>query len=366
MGLLLALTLAAAAAAPSAIPDVPADAKAASGALELYESWPLGTPLDHKSLRDAPDVWPEVIGRAQKTLDIGQFYVSNEPGQTAKSEKPTSLERTLRAIEAAAARGVAVRILVDKKFESASPENHESLERLAAVKGVQIRRIDYKAVAGGVMHAKYFIVDGAEACLGSNNFDWRSLSHIVELGVRVKDPVVAKALEDVFERDWTIAGGAKPAEAHTSKDGLTAKLGDAQVEFVASPEAETPAAGEFDLPKIVALIDGAKTSVRVQVLTYKAAKDFKELEDALVRAAARGVQVQLLVSHWSKRKGTVEGVQRLAAESKVQVKFFDTPEWSGGFIPYARTAHAKRLGVAGERAWAGTSNCGRGHFFDSR
>ena len=44
--------------------------------------------------------------------------------------------------------------------------------------------IDIGTVAGGVQHAKFFIVDGEEVFLGSQNFDWRALKHIHELGVR--------------------------------------------------------------------------------------------------------------------------------------------------------------------------------------
>lgn len=357
------------AAAPALAP-APSLAEAAAAPLELIESWPTGTDLDHPDLRDARDVWPEVIARSTARLDLGGFYFSNEPGMGPQSPAPGSLERTVRAVEAAAARGVKVRVLADLGFESASPENKETLARLAAQRNVEVRRIDFKALGGGVMHAKYFLADGREAVLGSQNFDWRALDHIVELGVRVRVPEVVRALQAVFDADWEVAGGAAPGKAAPAPAGgwgMPVEAAGARLRFVASPQALNPPGMEWDLPALVALIDGARRSVRAQVLVYKAGKgEFAELEEALVRAAARGCEVDLMVSHWAKRKSTVEGLKRLAAGGQVKVRFFDTPEWSGGFIPYSRTAHAKYLVVDGERAWVGTSNWEKDYFFRSR
>ena len=50
----------------------------------------------------------------------------------------------------------------------------------------------------------------------------------------------------------------------------------------------------------------------------------------------------------------------------VRVSILTIPPWSGGFIPYARVAHAKYLVVDGERAWVGTSNWERDYFYASR
>ncbi len=42
------------------------------------------------------------------------------------------------------------------------------------------------------------------------------------------------------------------------------------------------------------------------------------------------------------------------------------PEWSGGFIPYARVVHAKYMVVDGHSSWIGTSNWERSYFYESR
>ncbi|MGZ4804378.1 MAG: phospholipase D-like domain-containing protein, partial [Acidimicrobiia bacterium] len=143
-----------------------------------------------------------------------------------------------------------------------------------------------------------------------------------------------------------------------------------QVTPVFSPQGYLPDPGTWDLPRLVALIDGAKRSVRVQVLTYRAkgrdGSEFRELEDALKRASTRGVKVELLVSDWSKRPGTIEGLQALQAPPGLTVKILTIPRWSGGFIPFARVVHAKYMVVDGENAWVGTSNWERDYFTQTR
>ena len=348
----------------------PPAAPAPAGAVSLVESVPVETNLEHPDIPDAFQVWPEMIRGATRSLDIAEFYVSNQPG--------SRLEPVLQAVEAAADRGVAVRLLADALFAKRYPE---SLDRLAARKGIVVRRFDVGKVMGGVLHAKYFVVDGRETYLGSQNFDWRSLTHIQEMGVRLRDPAATAVFARVFAMDWALAGGeapppVAPGEAASASAGPAPSFAEiaagepARVTPVASPRGFLPDPRIWALPQLIALIDGAARSVHVQVLTYGThARDgspFPDLDDALRRAAARGVDVRLLVSDWSKRKGTVESVQSLARVPGVSVKFLDVPAWSGGFVPFARVAHAKYMVVDGARAWVGTSNWEGDYFTKTR
>jgi phosphatidylserine/phosphatidylglycerophosphate/cardiolipin synthase-like enzyme len=350
-----------AACAPS---PVAATSLAGGGRVDLVESVPVETNLDHADIPDAYEVWPEMIQGATRTLDLAEFYVSGEPG--------SRLEPVIAAIEAAARRGVAVRLLVDAGFSKQYPQ---ILDRLGAEPGITLRRFDVRPVMGGILHAKYFIVDGRETYLGSQNLDWRSLTHIHEIGVRVRDPAATAAYAQVFALDWELAGGGHLPPA--APDGPappslpeTAAGGPASVTPVMSPRGFLPDPRTWDLPRLVALIDGAKHSVHVQVLTYATkARDgsaFTDLDEALRRAAARGVEISLLVSDWDKKKGVVEAVQQLVQVPGVKVRFIDVPAWSGGFVPFARVAHAKYMVVDGARAWVGTSNWEGDYFTQSR
>jgi phosphatidylserine/phosphatidylglycerophosphate/cardiolipin synthase-like enzyme len=339
----------------------PTPSPSPSGEVSLVESVPIETDLDHPDIPDAHEVWVSMMNGARRTLDVASFYVSTAPGQR--------LEAVLAAIEGAADRGVAVRVLVDKGFATKYPE---PLERLGKHRGIALRKIDVGAAMGGVMHAKYFLVDGQEAYVGSQNLDWRSITHIHEMGARIRDARATAAYARVFEMDWALAGGEPPRGpvAGPLSFTVTAAGEPATLTLLASPTGHLPDPSMWELPRLLALIDQAKREVHVQVLTYKTksrdGSPFHDLDDALRRAAKRGVKVELLVSDWSKRKGTVEDVQALARVPNVAVRFLDIPPWSGGFVPFARVAHAKYMVVDGASAWIGTSNWEGDYFTRSR
>lgn len=288
------------------------------------------TALGQAGLRPAWQVWPEMIASARTRIEIAEFYASNEPA--------SRLEPVVSALEEAVGRGVRARWLADARFAQTYPE---TLARLEA-HGVRVRRMDS-------LHAKYFVVDGRDAYLGSQNFDWRSLTHIQELGVRFHAPEAVRALLDVFETDWSgsVVLGSYRFEG---------------VRLVASPRDRLPSPALWDLPALVGLVDSAHRTVRVQLLTFRS--DVPDLPGALVRAAARGVRVQLLLSDWELRPQTLESLRAL--DPRIEVRILTVPQWSGGFVPFARVAHAKYCAVDASRGWVGTGNWERDYFFKSR
>ena len=300
--------------------------------LELVESEPVETTLDRPGLRDAWQVWPEMIARASKSIDFAEMYAVDEPA--------SRLTPVVDAVEKAAARGVKVRFLAESGFSKTYPELLGELER----HGVEVRKLKKP-----FLHAKYFVVDGREGWLGSQNFDWRSLAHIEELGVRFRDKESVRELEDIFEMDWT--GRPLPA-SYVFASG---------VRLVASPGDDLPDDKQWDLPALAQMVRAAKTSVRVQLLTYS---ETPQLSDAIEEAAAAGAQVQLLVSDWELRPRTLAALRKL--DPRVQVRIFTIPQASGGFIPFARVAHAKYCVVDGALGWVGTGNWEPDYFFKDR
>jgi len=333
----------------------------------LVESFPVETTLDHADVPDAPEVWPAMIAGARRSLDFAEFYASE--ADTDALLRTSKLVPVVEAIEQAMRRGVRVRFLADAKFARTYPATLERLVR----GGAAVRRLDVAATSGGVLHAKYFIVDGEEAFVGSQNFDWRALDHIFEMGVRVSSPAFAGALLDVFDTDWALAGGGAAAARVAAHPGVgeLAAAGGERLAFVASPRGWLPHEEDWDLPKLVRAIDAAERRVDVEVLTYKTRNHdgsrFADLDDALRRAAARGAQVRLLVSEWSTRGDGRRDLEALASLANVEVRVLTIPPWSGGDIPYSRVAHAKFMVLdGGAVAWVGTSNWEGDYFLASR
>ncbi|MEO8875899.1 MAG: phospholipase D-like domain-containing protein, partial [Polyangiaceae bacterium] len=126
-----------------------------------------------------------------------------------------------------------------------------------------------------------------------------------------------------------------------------------------------------ELPHLVAAVDAAKTSIDAQLLTYTINTDdiahkFLTLDDALRRAAARGVTVRLLVSDWNLDDNKIESLRELVRSSKVQIDVLTIPPFSKGFIPYARVSHAKYMVVDGNVSWIGSSNWEESYFTRTR
>ena len=342
-----------------------------SRSLWFVESVPVETELGIPQTGRTAPVWLEMISSAQNTLDMGMFYLSSRPGQ--------AMEPVLSAIREAANRGVRVCILADAKMARIYPDTLNALKQHPAI---SVRLIDVYNEMGGVMHAKYFVVDSEEVFLGSQNMDWRALSHIHELGVRVRSRQLGQLLLQIFQVDWELAGGTRqlddplPAVApalHISSQHPLPFVGEDGIRgtffLTASPPSTTPVGIPPDEATIVQLIDSARSRVDVQLLSYKSLSHhhfYEVLDNALRRAAARGVRVRIIVSNWNTRSPGIECLKSLQVVPNINIKISQIPEWSGGFIPFARVEHCKYMVVDSAIVWLGTSNWSYGYFHTSR
>ncbi len=338
-----------------------------SSAIELVESIPVETDLDNPDIRNTQEVWLEMINAAKATLDIEQFYIANKPHEP--------LEDVIQAIERAAHNGVHVRIIADARFYKTYPQ---TIDRLGKQKGIAVRMIDYGKLAGGVQHAKFFIVDGQEVFLGSQNFDWRALKHIHELGLRIRHSEVVRFYLDLFDLDWQLAqtNDKSVLPKYLSRKNYTFPVAvtyDSDTLFLiptASPIGFIPDTSLWDELHIIRLIDGARQEASLQFLGYdtraRDRSEYRVLDDALRRAAARGVNVRLLVSDWEKGTPAERALKELSTVANIEVKFSVIPEWSGGYVSFARVGHCKFIVVDGKRFWLGSSNAEKSYFYTSR
>ena len=137
-----------------------------------------------------------------------------------------------------------------------------------------------------------------------------------------------------------------------------------------SPKGVIPDSALWDESQIVRLIDAATSEVMCQFLTYSPVGRDKSyypvLENALKRAAVRGVRVKMIVSDWSKEHPIEDYLKSLALFPNIQVKYSVIPDWSKGYISFARVEHLKYLVVDSSNCWIGTANWEKSYFYTTR
>jgi phosphatidylserine/phosphatidylglycerophosphate/cardiolipin synthase-like enzyme len=344
----------------------PARAEFSIPGFELVQTAPVETPLHSDDLRNPAQVWSELFDHAESEIVIGQFYAVIKPGSV--------FEKLVEHLEAAGKRGVKIRFLLDQKGVGLSEK--PTIERLKAIPNMDFRILDVNKLTGnGIIHAKYLVVDGATAYIGSQNFDWRSFEHIHETGLRITDPKVVAQVQAIFNQDWNaqalISQGkpvpvlnATPVAPNIHQDTF----------LLASPQQYNPAGVGNSEAGLPALLAEAKSEVRIQLLDYaplsygpKGTRPYYAVIDNAVRSAAnRGVKVKLMVSNWNLENPAQVYLKSLAILPNVEIRVVTLPVASTGFIPFARVIHSKTMVIDNQIAWVGTSNWSGGYMDLSR
>ncbi|MBB2205043.1 phospholipase D-like domain-containing protein [Gluconacetobacter takamatsuzukensis] len=357
-GLLLALL------APFVLPLHAARAGGADPTFRIVESVPEGSVYGEPGVARTQPVWLDMIRHASRTIDVAQFYITDRPGR--------AMSAVIQALVDRANAGVQVRLVVDDSFLK---ETGPVLERLKPVRNIRIETLPAQRLTGGVLHAKFMIVDGRQVFVGSQNWDWRALEEIHEIGAAIDDVAVGGSFETAFETLWALGGGrtlpqtrmqppdARPIATAFAPVMLRDAGGESVIAFPAfSPPMMMPDVLTAEEPSLVTMIHAARHVFRLQVLTLSALKHYgpkgywPELDTALRDAAARGVSVQIIVSNWALGEPMQSYLKSLAAMPNIDVKFSTVPQGSGGFIPFARVEHCKYAVADDDAVYIGTGN----------
>lgn len=344
----------------------PARAEFSIPGFELVQTAPVETSLRSDDLRDAATVWSEMFDNAKREIVIGQFYAVNKPGSV--------FEKVVERLAAAGKRGVKIRFLMDQKGVGLSEQ--PTLDQLRAIPNLELRILDFSKLTGnGIIHAKYMVVDGDTAFIGSQNFDWRAFEHIHETGLRITDPKIVGEVLAVFNQDWRAQALTTQGVAVPSLNAITAAPNYRQQTFLlASPNRYNPAGVGDSESGLPALLAEAKSEVRIQLLDYaplsygpKGTRPYYAVIDNAVRAAAnRGVKIKLMVSNWNMEQPAQAYLKSLAMLPNVEIRVVTIPVASSGFIPFARVMHSKTMVIDNQIAWVGTSNWAGGYMDLSR
>ncbi|NXY84181.1 PLD3 Phospholipase, partial [Alcedo cyanopectus] len=330
--------------------------------------------------------WRGLLGSVTRSLDVASFYWTLT-NQDTKTQEPSAAqgEQILEELLRLAPRGVAVRVAVSRPSARAPPDDLRALEQ----SGAEVRTVDFPRLTRGVLHTKFWLVDGAHLYLGSANMDWRSLTQVKELGVAIYNcSCLAQDLGKIFEAYWALGvpGASIPdpwPDSYSTPFNIDTPLilklndSDSAVYFSSSPPPLCAAGRTQDLGAILGVIDAARDFVDVAVMSYLPTTEFSypqrfwpPIDDRLRTAAfERHVAVRLLVACWGHSKATMFPFLRsLAALAdnqtsyNVQVRLFIVPSSPAqASIPYARVNHNKYM-VTEKAAYIGTSNWSGDYF----
>ncbi|CAA9994607.1 unnamed protein product [Nesidiocoris tenuis] len=257
----------------------------------------------------------------------------------------------------------------------------------------RVRSINMKRLVGaGILHTKLWITDREEVYVGSANTDWRSLSHVKELGLHVRN--CSCLLEDyakIFDAYWEVAlpdaliPPKWPSDLETvfnENHPMTVNVNgsDVSVYLSSSPPQMCPEGRDTDVKSILDTIEKADHFIYVAVMDYIPLMIYGPkpvywpvIDDAL-RAAAinRRVDVKLLISYWnhtrSEERLFLKSLTILSESYKgvaISVKFFVVPSSTAQRkIPFARVNHNKYM-VTDYVAYIGTSNWSGDYFVNT-
>lgn len=332
---------------------------------EFAQSVPEETTLAISEVKHAKELWLDMINKAKQTIDIGQFYITSIPGE--------SMEPVIKAISDKANKGVKVRMIVDKNMAECSYEE----SYFKGVKNLELRKIDLMKVTNSIMHAKYMVIDQRDTFIGSQNFDWRSLTQVHEIGFRVQDKEFAKSVHTVFNVDWEIAKTGKAPAFESKKRSRSPEFKclyqneEILIRPAFSPALITPPEFSTELDEVLELINKAERNVFVSVMEYSPKSCYTDhyltkIDFALREASIRGVSVKLLFTDWASKEPSISFIKSLACMPNIDVKLSTIPRLKERFIPFARVSHCKFMVVDNDKSWIGTTNWEPDYFLASR
>ena len=146
-----------------------------------------------RSAADVADRFVSFIAEARATIDVAIYDFDARTGATA---------RIADALEAAAARGVAIRVAFNQEREAEATHNPPMICDPEAIDGLDVPTIGVHD-QGALMHHKYVVRDRSDVWTGSTNWTDDAFSREENAIVRVSSPDVAASYTRNFEQLWT-------------------------------------------------------------------------------------------------------------------------------------------------------------------
>ncbi len=301
--------------------------------VEIVETAP--TDLDDPDIPNVYDVWIGLFENAENTIDIEAPYISH---YTYSGEQYDTYNGLFDKLQAAAGRGVQIRIMTNTW--------PSGLEYLANNENIQMLNPTNEVLD---IHAKYIVVDGKKAFVGSQNWSTGGVLNNREMGVLIENKQLAGAYTYIFETGWVAAGGEARGD----------KFGEAEWIYPVASGPEMPVEARNTKTALENLINSANQSIKVYLYVFSTGSATNSLASALTDAAGRGVEVQLMLDARYYKKIWSEPIpgnyqdfsDRLDGLKDVEgiwMKIIYPEEWI--------FCHPKIVIVDGERAYVGSAN----------
>ncbi|KAG8550820.1 hypothetical protein GDO81_019608 [Engystomops pustulosus] len=356
--------------------------------LVLVESIPEGLEYSSNATIN-PSVyqsWKRLLSQAQSSVDIASFYwtLTNKDTHTNHSSASQG-EEILQEMMKLKQRGVRLRVAVNPSGSKAKDADIDALRD----SGAEVRVVNLPHLTSGVLHTKFWVVDGKHIYIGSANMDWRSLTQVKELGTAVYNcTCLAQDLGKIFDAYWVLGqdNATIPSPwpdtfstTYNKETPLEVSLNSTAslVYLSSSPPPLTAKGRTDDIDSILSVIDDAKKFVYISVMDYTPTEEFSKprrywpaIDNHLRKAVyERHVTVRLLISCWGNTKPNMfPFLQSLAALQSnkshydIEVKIFVVPaSEEQKHIPFARVNHNKYM-VTDRVAYIGTSNWAGDYF----
>lgn len=252
----------------------------------------------------------DLIGRARHTIDVTMYEFSD-----------ATAEHDLAAAER---RGVRVRVILDQRERSVNSAAYSYLASHAVMVTWSSPRYRYT-------HQKTVIADGSEAVIMTANLTSQYYATSRDFLMLDTSRADVAAITAVFDADFTRTA-VRPGDGS---------------DLVWSP---TDSQG-----KLLALINGARSSLRI----YSEEMGDTTVEDALVRAAERGVDVQICGEN---ENGEYDRAYARLARAGIRISYYSS---STGFYIHGKVIEAD-YGTARAKVFIGSENFSRTSLDDNR
>uniref|UniRef100_A0A4W6FV52 Phospholipase D family, member 7 n=1 Tax=Lates calcarifer TaxID=8187 RepID=A0A4W6FV52_LATCA len=332
--------------------------------VHLVESIPVGlyqsSPMSRQSIADS---WLHLLDKANSSVHIAAFYFTLRGADLESTDSSDSQgQKVFEHLKRLESKGVKLQIAVN------APQTSTKDTAELAATGAEVREVDLKAVTGGIVHTKLWVVDQKHFYLGSANMDWRSLSQVKEVGLAVEDcSCLAQDAFRIFGVYWSIGGAnngslppywpARLSALSSSQNPLHLKFNGvpAQVYLSSAPPQISARGRSDDLATILTVISDAQKFIYISVMDYL--------------PLSQGVQVRLMVSCWEHSPAAMFTflqsllvLNRPPLKCDIDIKIFTVPSTPEQMkILFARVNHAKYM-VTDRVVYIGTSNWSENYF----